>query len=150
VKSMLLISCSQTKKPIPKGKAIDLYDGPYYRVIRKLRKEGLYPVDVDVYILSAKYGIIHEDTEIDSYDMRMSLERALELRVRNLEVLGDILKKSSYGNMMINLGKTYMESIQGYERYIGDLSHVEICSGQIGERISQMKQWLLRFSHKTM
>ena len=56
---LLIISCSQRKadttKPIY---AMYRYDGPTYRTLRKLRREGRFLDTVDVLIISAEYGLI--------------------------------------------------------------------------------------------
>ena len=63
VDRLLILSCSQRKAPA-KGRlpAIDRYDGPAFRVLRKYLREG--PAEVPtVLILSAKYGLIESERE---------------------------------------------------------------------------------------
>lgn len=145
---MLLISCSQTKRPLNRTKAIELYDGPYYRVIRKLRREDNYPSETELFIVSARYGVIHENDEIDFYDLKMNADRAQELRTSNLVVLNELITHGKYSHILINLGHIYLESIRGYEKLIPRYTDVQVCSGQIGERMSQMKNWLLRLKNR--
>jgi hypothetical protein len=60
---LLILSCSQRKRPdailLP---ALERYDGPMFRVLRKFLRENpskeLHP---DVYILSAQFGLISAD-----------------------------------------------------------------------------------------
>lgn len=144
MRQLLLISCSQRKRDVLSAPAGELYDGPYYRIIRKLRREDAFPPDTDVLILSSRHGIIEEDRVISYYDQKMSMEQARQLLRVNLSVLGDIMTNNPYGEIMINLGKTYMASIKGYETLIPSSSHIEVCYGEIGMRMSQMRRWLLR------
>ena len=55
---LLLTSCSQrqiqTDKALP---AIELYDGPVYRTLRKMQREGTLPKDLDVLIIFAMRGL---------------------------------------------------------------------------------------------
>ena len=143
---LLLISCSQRKvesaEPLP---AIDRYDGPTYRCLRKMRRASGIPSALDIRIISAKYGLIHSHKPIGFYDQPMTPERADELRPHiqdELQLLVTISK--SYDQVFINLGKTYMRTLDGFHwRFISTME----ASGGIGQRTSQMKVWLERI-HK--
>src|SRR5438128_9858454 len=77
---LLILACSQRKRPyaslLP---AIERYDGPAFRVLRRYRRltedKGLI-----VYILSAEYGLIPASKQIPTYDRRMDSKRADKLR----------------------------------------------------------------------
>lgn len=64
-RKLLLLACSN-RKIRSKGlmPAIERYDGVNYRVIHKLQREGRFPKNVDVKILSAKFGLIDAQTPI--------------------------------------------------------------------------------------
>lgn len=147
---LLIISCSQRKVGtdglVP---AIDRYDGPTYRCLRKFRDTNLdnrFPNNLRILILSAKFGLIHPETEIPAYDLKMTTERAEEIRH---EVKLDLYHclhfyKIAYGGMdqvFINLGKTYRQTLDGF--HWGTLSTME-ASGGIGLKTQQMKAWLER------
>lgn len=58
---MLLIGCSKAKvegeDPLP---AIERYDGPLFRVVRRFLREGPESLqDVVIYVLSAKHVLFH-------------------------------------------------------------------------------------------
>ena len=137
---LLIISCSQRKVQKPYSQpAIDLYDGPTYRTLRKMGREGRDPENLSIHIISAKYGLIHAFTHIDTYDQKMTSERASELQS---DVQGR-LKPYVHGfdEVFINLGKVYMQTLEGF--HWGLLTKLE-ASGGIGQRTSQMKAWLER------
>ena len=57
---LLILSCSQRKHtsldPLP---AIERYDGPLFKVLRRFLRESSHQArDLDVFILSAAYGLI--------------------------------------------------------------------------------------------
>jgi len=157
--ALLIISCSQRKKvqhvrvlkghpsvevPLP---AIEAYDGPVYRTLRKFRSEqseNKLPNNLRVLILSAKYGLIFPETEIETYDLKMTAERAREMK---LDVHIDLQRcllfyEVAYRGLdevFINLGKTYKLVLEGFAWE--NLSPTE-ASGGIGQRVSQMKTWL--------
>lgn len=68
MKKIVLISCV-SKKLAQKAKAMDLYISPLFKLNMKYARR-LSP-DV-ICILSAKYGLIDPDTEIDPYDVTLN------------------------------------------------------------------------------
>lgn len=146
---LLLISCSQRKRiteaPLP---AIERYDGPVYRCLRKFRsdQDGKLPNTLRILILSAKYGLIFPETEIHDYDLKMTAERAEVMRSDVHQDLSRCLYfyQIAYGGMdhvFINLGETYRRTLDGF--HWGTTSTME-ASGGIGQKTSQMKAWLER------
>ena len=63
-RKLLIIGCSKRKRQLQEAPAIEVYDGPYYRMLRKAKLEA-----VDISILSAKYGLIDYKTKISPYDV---------------------------------------------------------------------------------
>src|SRR5262245_41213981 len=98
---LLLIACSERKNQddglLP---ALDRYDGPAFRVLRKYLREaeGTEPI---VLILSAKYGLIAANRKIPAYDCRMSPHSARALRPRVLTAARRILASRSWRSVGI-------------------------------------------------
>lgn len=150
MKRLLLIGCSdrkvKTSRPLA---AMDRYDGPTYRTLRKMYRGGRRLENVDMLILSAKHGLLQAQQRIESYDQKMTLKRAEELRPHVQASLDTILKTTTawkpdpYDEVFINLGKTYMKILEGF-----DWGKVEIlqASGGIGMKTKQMKAWLEKLS----
>ena len=137
---LLIISCSQRKVLTSETLAgIERYDGPVYRTLRKARREGRIPKKLDVLIISAKYGLLACQQPADNYDQLMTHKRANELRPGVQGRLKSFLVASKgYNQVFINLGKTYMQTLDGF--HWGLLS----ISGGIGQKTSQMKAWIDR------
>tara|TARA_B100001059_G_scaffold187258_1_gene189424 strand:- start:1623 stop:2042 length:420 start_codon:yes stop_codon:yes gene_type:complete len=70
----LIVSCCQSKLE-GTHKAIDIYQGKAFKLIRK---ENLLDT-VDVWILSAKLGLIHSSELISWYELKMNETRSVEL-----------------------------------------------------------------------
>ena len=66
----LIVSCCQSKLP-GTHKAIDIYQGKAFKLIRK---EHLLDT-VDVWIMSAELGLIHSSDTISYYEFKMNEER---------------------------------------------------------------------------
>lgn len=138
---LLLIACSnrkvRTRGLLP---AIERYDGVAYRVIRKARREGYFPPNVDIKILSAKYGLIDAEARIVYYDKRMDKQRAVQLRPSVHEELKKCFTQKQYSEIYVDLGKDYLPAIEGF--VMPQDSKLVWADGRIGERLSKMKVWL--------
>ena len=138
--NLLIISCSQRKLDTPERiYAMYRYDGPTYQILRKLRREGNFPLDVDVLIISARYGLVGLREPIHTYNQKMTAERADELRPYVQESLRKVIECQQYQQVFMNLGKTYMLTLGGFDW--GSTSTLE-ATGGIGQKNSQMKAWL--------
>ena len=99
----LIVSCCQSKLP-GTHKAIDIYQGKAFKLIRK---ENLLDT-VDVWILSAKLGLIHSSELISWYELKMNETRSVELIEQgrpNVVPTGEI---NIYG------GKLYRDVLNSY------------------------------------
>ena len=141
---LLIISCSNSKNHqeglIP---AIRRYTGAWYGVINKLKREGKFPSNVDVLIISAKYGLIRLNDLIEDYNWKMDVSRAKELNESVIEKLKVILIKTDYESVLINMGRDYMEAMQGFEGVMLPLHKAFVLKGRIGYRKKEMRNWLL-------
>jgi lipocalin len=137
---LLILSCSKRKKRVSEVCAMKLYDGPFYKVIRKSK-----PKNLDILILSAKYGLISSKDTISYYDQTMTPEKAKELSTEITEKLEKIFRNRYYEEIFINLGKTYMLALEEPKNMLGGYN-VYQASGQVGERLHQLKTWLQKIS----
>ena len=141
---LLIVSCSEAKKPdIRSMEAIERYDGPTFRLLRKARSAGLL-ADVRVMILSAKYGLIPEYWMIDDYDQRMTPARAAELAGPTSVTLWRWLgQHPECADVFVNVGKSYAPALAGFDDWC--LQHgviVTAAAGGMGERLAQTRAWL--------
>ena len=146
---LLLISCSQRKvltpEPLP---ALERYDGPTYRSLRKAKREGCLPESLTILIISAKYGLFLTTTHIPNYDLKMTSVRAEAIRAQVQSELQKYLKfhetfRGTMDEVFIHLGKTYMQTLEGFDW--GPIPTLE-ATGGIGTKTSQMKAWLTRIA----
>ncbi len=135
-KYLLILPCSKQKKELYSACALELYDGPFYRVVRKNQ-----PKNLDILILSAKYGLISSDNLISYYDQIMTPKRAEELDSEIMAKLERIFVIEDYEEVFINLGKNYMPALDGSKNIL-DEHNANWANGQIGERLHQLKIWL--------
>lgn len=139
-KKLLIIPCSKLKDPHPGlMPAVKRYAGPFYRLINGMGR----PDNLDILILSAKYGLISAETPIEYYDMRMSDARAAELQPSVTSQLKERFAEHAYDEVFINLGKQYEKALDGIETYMPNTTQMTIAEGRIGQRLKQMKEWLL-------
>lgn len=139
---LLLLSCSQRKRldscELP---AIDRYDGPSFRLLRRyFRQSSSTPVEVK--ILSAEYGLISADKSLPYYDRRMTKERSKILRRQVIDRLKLSFSEGFHKNLLICLGKDYFEAIHGYESILPRGMNVQFAPGGLGRKLSIMHDWL--------
>jgi len=137
-RTLLVQGCSDAKNDGP-AEAFDLYDGYYYRILKKAKREDAFDQSIDVVILSAKYGLLRPDTVIEKYDREMSSERASMFRKQGLPTDLAYLA-GEYDRIVVNLGETYREAIAGFEDDVA--VPVAYLSGQLGERGSTLKSFV--------
>ncbi len=144
-RALLLLACSQRKRPdadlLP---AWERYDGGAYRVMRNLRRRGVWPFTVDVYILSARFGLIPAEQPIPDYDQRMTRTRARELRPQVLQALEKLLATGQYDTFYLDLGQDYLPAVEGWEHLARKYGVAyQQARERIGQRLRALRQWLL-------
>jgi hypothetical protein len=121
--------------------AIDRYDGPSFKVLRKYLREG--PNDAPyVLILSAKYGLIQSDCPIEDYDVRMSAGLANEMRENVICSLRRSVERISPRELGICLGTRYQNAVRGFEKTLPESVVVDQLGGGLGKRLSALRAWL--------
>ncbi len=139
---LLILPCSKKKRDIAAAPAIELYNGPFYQILRKYRLPNL-----DVLILSAKYGLIPASKTISAYDQKMTNQRALELSGNVRRELDNVITKCQYKHILVNLGKTYMEAFCACNDVL-DQCDTSYVTGPIGKRLHQLKDWLIHLQEE--
>jgi hypothetical protein len=124
-------------------KAIERYTGVFFNVLKK-NNPGLK--DLDVIIISAKYGFLLPGTQIENYDMKMTRKRAFELRDEITYEFQNFFKNRHYNEIFFNLSKYYSKATYYCSGARG--KRWVVAKGGIGERMAQMKKWLLRITKK--
>jgi hypothetical protein len=136
--SLLIMSCSKTKKRLENVSAIDLYDGQAYRVIKKS-----LPDNIEILIISAKYGPIRSTEIISYYDQVMTVARAAELRSNVENAIRNVIRNHIPEKIFISLGFPYNLAVS--EELMGFLDenfYLQVAHGPIGKRLHQLKVWL--------
>lgn len=141
---LLILGCSARKRATPELlPAIERYDGPLYRVLRKCLRERRAPAELDILILSARYGLLRAADQVECYDQRMTGARAAHMREEIGAHLAAELSGKRYCQAHISLGSHYLAALGGVEqvsRYVGQLS---LAVGGIGQRQAQLRAWLI-------
>ncbi|PIO47426.1 MAG: hypothetical protein CMR00_10540 [[Chlorobium] sp. 445] len=82
------------------------YDGINFRVLKKLERKHAFPKNLDVLILSAKYGLVHPRTLIEYYDQKMTHARATELAPSVSKALDRILRQKNTLRFLLTWAST--------------------------------------------
>lgn len=141
---LLILACSKRKRsesaPLP---AIERYDGPAFRVLRKYRRECSTQAPHTL-ILSGRYGVIDESIKIPVYDERLTSEGAacLQSEIR-WTVAQTERAHGPFDSGLLCAGGAYLDAIGNLESLFTD-ARVELADGSIGRQISLLHEWLYR------
>lgn len=138
---LLVLGCSQRKRPIPCDlSALERYDGPAFRVLRKFMQAG--ESDVHLCVLSARFGLIQAGTMIPLYDERMTAPRAQDLQPEVLAALLPTLQNNRIESVFFGLGRDYWPALDGWRSLISPRTSIVIAQGNSGYRAALLREWL--------
>ncbi len=109
-KKLLVLSCSQSKTPHDQQlPALEVYNGPYYKVLRKFLREYEWPSGLSISTLSAKHGLFGVIKDIEHYDQRMDECTANQWA----QACRDVIDKwaPSHESVHVALGREYAPAI---------------------------------------
>lgn len=139
MKRLLILSCSLRKKAsIEKLPAIQRYDGVFFRVLHKALREGWVSKNLEVLILSARYGLLHADEQIPNYDQKLTEKQIANLQPRVEEELRHYLRRHKYSSVFVNLGKAYQPLVAN----VSELKRATWAHGGSGKRAQMLKAWI--------
>jgi hypothetical protein len=140
----LILGCSRTKVDTSERlPAIQRYNGPAYRVIRRfLREASSASESLDIFILSAEFGLITADTRIPAYDRLMTVSRADELRPQVLSTVQDKIGLQPYSEIFLSMSKTYLRTLAGIDDLVHEGTEVVVSNEASGRQLTELKQWL--------
>jgi hypothetical protein len=87
----IIITCGKKKIP-QKAKAIDLYTGSYFIAMRDWARIQVEK-DENIYILSARYGLINAETEIEPYEQKLGEVGSVSRETVKNQLSDEITKK---------------------------------------------------------
>ncbi len=137
----VLLACSERKRsqrrPLP---AIERYDGPLFRVLRKAEREG--SERPAAWVLSARFGIVRGEEPIPRYDRRMTPARAEALRGEVRDSLRDAFTRVKIDSLFVAVGSAYAPALADAWGVIPERTTVERARGSIGGMAGHLYDWL--------
>jgi hypothetical protein len=143
---ILIISCSQSKSRsegmIP---AIDRYDGPAFRVLRKYLREIPDP-SLKVLILSAKYGLIQSSCPIPYYNRRLTRSGALAMKPDVEEKARQLMDLTRWSEIGLCAGRDYLVALEALVSCRPKDVRLDLIGDGLGIRLTRLKEWLRKSS----
>ncbi|MGF3573674.1 MAG: hypothetical protein ACQXXG_09700 [Candidatus Bathyarchaeia archaeon] len=150
LKKLIIISGSirllkEPTEPIP---AIQRFDGVFIRLVRKYHKQLR---DFDILILSPTYGLIKAEEKIGFTepirgswrDLNLNENEISKLRESSLSTLQKLLKKKQYDEIYVNVGKSLLKTIEGFDKTVPQTIRITYAQGPgIGPKMAHMKNWI--------
>lgn len=152
MRRLIIVSASlrRSKEPLDPIPAIDRFNGVYFRIIKKYKREGKLQ-DTDCIIVSKKFGIIYPTEKVPYYEpdhinkfghLDMNGNQIRKLRRKNLAKLKEIFATTEYSEIFVNVGKEFMELIKGFEKLTS--AKIIYASGRgLGPKAQHLKKWIL-------
>lgn len=142
---LLILKCSSRKRdaaaPMP---AIERYDGPMWQVLRSYLREHPGAIGgLDVFGLSAEFGLFPASEQIPWYERTMDPDRAHELQPQVMECFQSLMARG-YERLCLGVSKRYLRALAGWEQAVPDSLHVMITDGPAGVKLGQLRAWLHR------
>ena len=129
---IVLISCVK-EKAAGRHRAKDLYVSSWFRYAFRY-SQVLHPDRV--FILSAKYGLVDQDSEIESYEETLRDKSKPEKQAWARRVLTDLSRQAD-----LQRDRFVILAGDGYRKYlVPDLGHYEV--PMQGLRIGEQMRWL--------
>jgi len=100
-------------------------------------------VNLEIVIISAKYGFLKSNDLIEYYNLRMTQNQAKELNSIIINNFKSLFEERHYCEIFVNLGNDYIPAIKGLEKIVPQETKLLYAKGKVGERKSQMKKWIL-------
>jgi hypothetical protein len=141
VSRLLILSCSQRKNPDPSPlAAITRYDGPFFRALRRGRDAT---ADVETYVLSARFGLIHAADEIPWYDQRLTATGKRELAGKIGPRLKGLADPSRFSAAFVCAGRDYLDVLDPHLDDLRAALPVTLAAGGLGEKLTRLAGWLI-------
>lgn len=142
---LLILKCSSRKRearaPMP---AIERYDGPMWQVLRSfLREHPGALAGLDVFGLSAEFGLFPANEQIPWYERTIDPDRAHELQPQVMELFQRLIAHG-YERLCLGVSKRYLPALAGWERVVPDSLRVTVTDGPAGVKLGQLRAWLYR------
>lgn len=149
-KHLVVLGCSAAKTDAAGAvPAINLYDGPAFRVLRAFLRDYRWPDELSIAVLSAKYGLIGGVAHIATYNRRMTPRRAAQLNpgvTAKLKEFG-----STHSRIELVMGQDYLASIDFEVHTQRQRERYHFADGPIGMKLNYLRTVLrglpLRASH---
>jgi hypothetical protein len=136
--TLVVLGCSATKFRVEgEVPAVHLYDGPMFRVLRSRLRTHKWSKDLSIGVLSAKYGLIGAVAPIETYDQRMTAERAAFLKSGVSSSLAELA--ATHRRVHLVLGHDYMDAI---DRHALRRADVKCLDGPIGVKLHLLSNLL--------
>jgi hypothetical protein len=139
--TLVLVGCSRKKVTTPGMlPAIERYDGPVFRLLRRFLHTAGRPVCIQ--IVSAAYGLIPANRPIPWYDCQMTAARATILRPAVSASLQALADAQCFADIYVAMGSIYRRSLPDCTALMPGDVPVHIVSGSLGRQLSVLHDGL--------
>jgi hypothetical protein len=140
--SLVILGCSQRKiRTAGVLPAINRYDGPVFRVIRRYLREDPRKRP-DIYILSGKFGLIEASTRIPHYDEKLDSAGCDRLRPQINRTLRELVCRGQFEEILLVASNLYVNLLLQSLSNIGVTAKVLAAPPGNGPPLTCLHGWL--------
>jgi len=125
--------------------ALERYDGPLWKVLRAfLREHPTARTELDIYALSAQYGLIHASSSIENYDVLMTPARVATIQPHAIHMFTSLMQRD-YQAICLAVSQRYLAALGDWRTTLDPdcVRRVTITDGPEGMKLHQLRQWLI-------
>lgn len=143
---LLVLSCSARKRAADGDlPAIERYDGPAFRLLRRFRRMSTLPasgVQVRAFVLSAQFGLIDEAAPVPWYDRTMTRQRGLELMPAVTGAIRAVMDVAPPSEALVYAGRQYLGVLVDAIAILDRCTRLVVAAGPPGSRLALLHDWL--------
>ena len=145
---ILILSCSARKSEAPVCYAVDRYNSPSFFLVRRYLSNNPNN-DLVIWILSAKYGLIGKKFRIETYDLAMTTDRAVQLKDKLQKQFFNLYRnnfdnhdpKLAPSEVFCHLPQNYRDALSCQLAFLSGITTVNFALGRPGEKLRDLKKW---------
>jgi hypothetical protein len=148
---LVVVSCGKSKADELKNypmRAEEAYRGPIFQVINKAKRENKWGENIELGIVSAKYGFLRGKEYINDYDLRMTPTLAKKHNPHVLEKINLWHKSDPFSLIYVLMGKDYLMTVKGLKELLSPARVIIENMGGLGIGQKKLVQFINSFNKK--
>lgn len=124
--------------------AVELFDGPFFSLVRDMRGREAWPEDVALYVVTSQFGMVPADQPLKPFRRDMTPALATDVIYENFGRLAAALAKSQPDELMLALPEHYRRALIRKDTPFVQGVPVVYLDADAADATDQLSAWLRR------